>query len=227
MNATINKPLFVLFLILFFLMAGENAIAKNDFAYKKIPPRNTVAKNASADQFVKKLLWIVKTKNLKALMGYIDSEIYSSFGGDPGIDDFQEYWGLNKTPKKSKLWDELDTVLRLGGIMKGREMVFPYLFVDWPDGFDAFDYQAIIGNRVNLRKKPSMGSKIIRQLNYEIVLPFDNPPPHDNLKWYKIRTYDNKIGYVNEKYIRSPIDYRLFIKKTKKGWRINTMIAGD
>ena len=227
MNTTIKKQIIVLFIITFFLALGKSAIAKDNFTHKTIPPRNTVEKNVSANQFVKKLLWIIKIKDLKALMNYIDPQISLNFGGSSGLDDFKKYWGLKKEPKKSELWHELEVVLRLGGVMQGKEMVFPYLFVDWPDGFESYKYEAIIGNRVNFRKKPSIRSKIIRQLNYEVVFSLDNQSPNDKRIWRKIKTYDNKVGYVHKKYIRSAIDYRLFIEKTNKGWKINTMIAGD
>lgn len=222
-----NKQIFIIFFFTFFLVLGKSAIAKDAFTYKTIPPRNTVTKNVSADQFVKKLLWIVKTKNLKALMNYISSPILSSFGGDGTIEGFQEQWNLKKNPKKSKLWGELDTVLRLGGVIIGEEMVFPYLFPDWPKGFDAYEYNAIIGSKVNLRKTPSLHSKVIRQLNYDIVFPFNDVCYERKGSWVKIQTHDKKVGYVDQKYIRSAIDYRLIIRKTSKGWRINTLVAGD
>lgn len=162
----------------------------------------------------------------------IDSEASSSFGGDLGVESFMEFWKVNHNPDNSLVWQELQAALDLEGVSKsGTEMIFPYLFTDWPDSdasfyYDPFIYEAVTGSRVNLRDKPSMQGNILRQISYEIIRVIDSNGTLPK-GWVKAQTHDRKIGYISSRYVRSPIYYRLGFRKKADGWKIDYFVAGD
>lgn len=200
-----------------------------DFPEYIVKKRNVIY-GEDAHQFVNQFRKIVKNKNVTALKKLVTEETLFSFGGHSGINGLTELWKLNHNPENSSLWLELQTVLDMGGVSKsGKSMSFPYLFTDWPenDNYDVFEYKAITGSKVNLRTKPSLQSKIIRQISYEIVKPLGSDSPESDTGWTHVQTHDRKTGYVSNQFIRSPIDYRLGFQKEEKGWRLAYFLAGD
>ena len=214
----------LVFLISVFLIPIQSSFASDSFSLQTVIPRNTVEKNSSAKKFIKNLKKIVKKKDLNALMPYISPSIHLSFGGHSGTVDFLKFWNLLEHPKKSTLWKELDKMLKVRGVMDGsKSITYPYLFDDWPDNFDVFEYKAVIGSKVNFRKAPSATAKVIRQISYEVVRSVNEESP----TWERVQTHDNKIGYIHSDYVRSAIDYRMFFEKNCDGWKMTTLIAGD
>ena len=198
-----------------------------DFAEYVVKPRNIIY-GEDARQFVKRFRQIIKNKDLPALKKVIDEEGKFSFGGHTGVDDFVEMWELQYKPNNSKVWHVLQTLLDMGGVSEGGNfMMFPYLYADWPDQYDAFQYAAITGARVNLRAKPSLNGGVIRQMSYEIVQPIQQANRTRQPVWQKIQTHDQKIGYVSAKYVRSSIDYRVGFTKDSEGWKMTFFVAGD
>lgn len=223
-----NKLALVILLPTALFASVKTTLANETFSYITVPPRNTVEESASAKKFVRQLKKIVEAKDLRALMRHIDPDIHLSFGGDAGTVDFLRYWNLLEKPENSELWQELNRILKLGGVMEDKKFItFPYLFTDWPDEFDAFEYQAITGSRVTVRDAPSTEAKVIRQITYEIVRPIIEDSDDQPRTWYKIETHDKKVGYVHRDYIRSAIDYRMFFTKSCDDWKMTTLIAGD
>lgn len=224
-QTTVTRSILLTTLLSIFLTPA--AIAAPDFAEHIVKPRNIIY-GEDARQFVKRFRLTVKNKDLPALKTMIDKQGKFSFGGDDGIEGFMELWGLQQNPDESKVWQELQKILDLGGVSKsGKSMTFPYLFTDWPDQYDAFEYGAIIGKRVNLRTKPSLNSQVIRQMSYEIVLPIRSTDNAASPDWQKIQTHDQKTGYVAAQYLRSPIDYRAGFDKGPDGWKMTFFVAGD
>lgn len=218
---------FILLTFLFGISLTPATAAEADFAEYIIKPRNVIY-GEDARQFVKRFRQAVKNKNLPALKKMIDKQGKFSFGGHDGIAGFIELWELDKNPEKSAVWKTLTEVMDLGGVSKsGKSMMFPYLFTDWPDQYDAFEYGAMTGSRVNLRTKPSLDSQVIRQISYEIVRPIRATDGNTSPDWQKIQTHDQKIGYVSTRYLRSPIDYRVGFNKGSEGWKMTFFVAGD
>lgn len=215
---------FMMFITLFSIFLTPATAVEPDFSEYIIKPRNIIY-GEDARQFVKHIRQVVNDKDLPALKKLIDRNGKFSFGGHEGLEGFIELWGLEQNPEKSIVWKVLKTILDMGGVSKsGKSMIFPYLFTDWPDQYDAFQYGAITGERVNLRTKPSLDSQVIRQMSYEIVLPIRSTPLPD---WQKIQTHDQKTGYVSMRYLRSPIGYRAGFNKGPNGWKMTFFVAGD
>ena len=85
----------------------------------------------------------VYSKDLLAIDGFLDGEILNSFGdGGWGKHNFYDIWDLNQNPEQSALWVELGKIIQLGGVYtaEDRDFVAPYIFSNFPDEFDVFEY---------------------------------------------------------------------------------------
>ncbi len=196
-----------------------------------VRPFDEGEKDKSFSTFRAQLILTVKRRDKKSLLNIIDPNIKASFGGDKGIKDFQKIWKINGS--KSKLWDELQKVLNNGGaFIDNNTFAAPYSFTNFPEDLDAFEYQLIFGNNVNLRAAPDSKSKLIGQLSYNIVkVDFESSvsigKTESNYEWLKITTLGGKKGFVNAGFVRSPIDYRAIFEKQKGKWRMTAFVSGD
>lgn len=190
--------------------------------------------DASFDAFREKLIKAVKNRDKKFLLSSLDANIKASFGGDDGIADFGKLWKIDAP--KSKLWDELLTVLTGGGkfINESNKKLFcaPYSFTNFPEDLDAFEYQIIIADNVNLRARPNQTAEVTAQLSYHVVkVDYQNSigdrRKQPTYSWLKVETLGGKKGFVSAKYVRSPIDYRACFEKKRGKWKMTTFVAGD
>jgi len=225
-------------LFLFGLITLIFGFSINIFAQERyLRPVDEGKSNASFSLFRKNLIKAVKKRDKKYLIGILDPNIKVSFGGDDGIEDFQNYWNLD-TPDRSKLWDELLAALSNGGTfskeetIKTKQFCAPYTFTSFPEDLDAFEHNVIFGNNVRLRAKPDLSAEIITQLSYNIIkIDFENSVKTaengEDYSWYKITTLGGKTGFVSADYVRSPIAYRACFEKKNKKWKMTAFVAGD
>ncbi len=89
----------------------------------------------------------------------------------------------------------------------------------------------VVGENVNVRSQPSLDSEAIATLSNEVVqvdrdrqLPqtFD---PIDS--WTAIRLGDDREGYVYNRYVYPPLDYRALFSKINGEWQLQAMPGGD
>ena len=45
--------------------------------------------------------------------------------------------------------------------------------------------------------------------------------------WLKVETLGGKKGFVNAKFVRSPIDYRAIFEKKSRSWKMTAFVSGD
>jgi len=203
------------------------------FAQAKLLPPKTAIFDNSLSKFLKDLSKAVENEDTPFIVNHLAEEIMVSFGGDGGIQEFKEYWTLDKDT--SELWEELKKIMTLGGgPYEGIERyTLPYVFTQWPDdeSFDAFEYAAITGSNVNVRDLPSVeGSKVLGQFSYDIVkINYEKThPEYEDTGWYYVESSTGDLeGYVYGFYVRSPIDYRLGLEKMEGEWKITYLVAGD
>jgi len=172
-----------------------------------------------------KLRESVRLKSWESLRGSLDPAIENSFGGNGGIAEFEQFWHPERA--SSRLWPILNELLRLGGCFvaaERSEFYTPYVFGRFPHELDAFKYVVVIGSGADLRARPSRKARAIATLEYDIVELLNSPGESDT--WVYVRTR-NLNGYVERNSVRSPIDYRLGLRKIGQTWRIVALIAGD
>jgi hypothetical protein len=161
--------------------------------------------------------------DVAALMTVVHPQIKNSFGGNDGMDEFRSMWKIDEPG--SEIWDELGTVLALGGSFHDAEtFVAPYVFSRWPDQIDSFQHVAVIGANVRVRSKPDTTSNPIEIVSFPI-LPVAREGT-DKEGWTAVQV-DKTVGYVSSAYVRSPIDYRAIFRFEDRRWRLVTFVAGD
>jgi hypothetical protein len=204
----------------------------------KLYPPNEQINDESLNAFIDSLIMSIENKDSTFIMEHLDNNIHLTYGGSYGLDDFREIWRLDDTT--TKFWITIEKILDLKGTLEDSIYIAPYVFSKWPD-FDGFTYCAITSENVVMYSEGRTDSDQITILDYDIVkvdgdrcLPVQGTPdsekdnPFGDKDWYYVQTTDSKYeGYVNWKYIRSPIDYRLLAKKIDGKWKITAFIAGD
>ena len=78
---------------------------------------------------------------------------------------------------------------------------------------------------VPLYAEPDEGSEILKVLSYDIVGIRYHPEPPNG--WKIVELLDGTPGYVLERAVRRPTDYRIGIERFATGWDIVFLIAGD
>jgi hypothetical protein len=169
------------------------------------------------------LLDAVTSRDSAFILSIVSDRIRNSFGGNGGIDEFESYWQLDS--EDSRFWAEFETVLRLGGALRGEgTFVAPYTTATWPSSLDGFEHAAIVGSNVNVRAEPSLNAPVLSRMSYQTVrLTRDRPPG----EWQSVHLADGDIGYVNRAYLRSPNARRAYFERTEGQWVMTSFIAGD
>ncbi len=210
------------------------------FQPAQVLPVNESKQNKTLRNFLDELLIVINNKNVEGLKPFIANDIKVSFGDDNGFDNFITFWDLDLNPEKSMLWDVLKTTITLGGTFNkenSNAYFTPYVFTNFPDEYDYFEFGTIIGEKVNIRSAPNLKAKLVRQLTHEVVraIAYDKPFDSRSQKigkethdWMKIEMADGETGYVWGKFFRSAIDYRAgFATVRDEGWKMIFFVAGD
>lgn len=198
-----------------------------------VKPSDEAAKDSSFLAFRNKLIQAAQQRDAEFLLSITDKNIKNGFGGEDGIENFKKQWKLSN--RSSAFWKEFLTVLTNGGAFdrKNKNSFYaPYLFTNFPEDVDAFEYQAIFGKNVILRAKPDIRSEIVANLSYNIIQrDWENSikakNDKDKILWVKIKTLGGKQGYVKPEFVRSSIDYRAGFEKIRGKWMLTFFLAGD
>lgn len=215
-----------------FFMALLCLATSTVFAQDTFYPPKVEISDYTLSRFLTELTLAVGRQDQTFILDHLDPNIVNSFGGDGGIEEFKEYWDFKNN--STRFWEVVEQLLLIGGpkYEEGSDSyTIPYTFTDWPEKFDAFEYYVVMGTNVNVRDKPTTSdSKVIGQLSYQIV-KYNAPDwenQHKNPGWMNVTTTDGQItGYVFDKFLVSPIGYRMGFTKTTKGWVISMLVAGD
>lgn len=225
-NRIFKRILFYVFLSVFSI----NVSAQE----RQLLPVDEAGKDVSFKTFRDKLIEAVKKRDAKYVLSIVDPKIQNGFGGNDGIVNFRKQWKI--TSPNSKLWEELLFVLTNGGAFQqeGKSKIFsaPYIYSNFPENLDAFEYSAIIGENVRLRAKPDAAAAVVADLSYHIVkVDYQNSveakPNSGEYTWLKVETLGGKKGFVSEKFVRSSIDYRAGFEKKRGQWKMIFFLAGD
>jgi hypothetical protein len=198
---------------------------------KYVRPHDEGSKDASFAAFRTKLIAAAERKDVTYLLSIVDPKIKNGFGGQDGVANFKRQWKI--TSKNSKFWKEMLAVIKNGGKFEngGKTFMAPYTFTNWPDDVDGFEYNAIFGNNVNLRKTPDLKSEVVAQLSYNVVQIQPETVPKsgrsDHPGWWFVKTMGGLEGYVKQEYVRSHIDYRAGFDKIRGAWKLTFFVAGD
>ena len=122
----------------------------------------------------------------------------------------------------------LAAALALGGVFVLDSLfVTPYVSERFPRDVDGYDGLVALGDGVEVHHRPDASSPVIATLSNDVVL-YDyeaDAPGIDG--WTPIRLADGELGWVRERLVRSPIDYRAVFWRREGRWRLETFVAGD
>lgn len=166
----------------------------------------------------------VARRDVQAVVSALSRDVKLSFGGDEGVDAFHRLW--KPAAPDSRLWEALAAVLALGGTFStDGSFTAPYVFATWPRDKDAFTHMAAIGTNIRVRSAPSTSAEVIEALDYAIVESVDGQA--GDAQWAQIRLSPKQTGFVDGRFLRSPIDYRINFARRDGRWQIVFFVAGD
>ena len=204
-------------------------------------PRISLEDESSRDPelavFMKSLREAVAARDKDRLLAMMSDNIKYTFGIDNGKQGFIKQAQLDTNPANSPLWPVLDEILSLGGAFINDRLYFaPNFFVHFPEGYDQFEYLAVIGDGVAVRKSPDPQGAVLTRLSYTVVKvqggsqPVGSEVEVDGKRygWVPVVLADGRKGYILDKFVRHPLEARLGIGKTDDGkWQIQVLVAGD
>ncbi|HEV7765239.1 MAG TPA: SH3 domain-containing protein [Thermoanaerobaculia bacterium] len=198
---------------------AETALPAPAVQGPKLAPVDEAGKDPSLVAFREELLAAVRSRNADAVIELSDPKIRTSFGDGGGS-------AALRTALKPGVWENFELLLSQGGSFQGESFWAPYVYSAWPDAHDAFTSLAITGENIPLRESRDAGSRVIATLSRDIVQRAGEPG--DQGEWQQVKTADGHTGWVEARYVSSPVGYRAGFLKNKEGkWQMNALVAGD
>lgn len=185
------------------------------------PPRDECSALPGWPEFRATLERAVAKRDADALAALTDPGVKLDFGGGGGIKEMRA-----RLPDKDyKLWDAIAALLPLGCAADESGATMPWIFARAPDDVDAFSGMLVLGAAVPAYNKPSADSDPVATLNWAMVTveEYQGKSP----AFTKVTLPDGKMAYIETTKLRSIIDYRLLASRTRQGWRIDALVAGD
>jgi hypothetical protein len=199
-----------------------------------VQPVDEAAKDKSFLAFRDKLVLAIRNRDSKYVLSILDPKIKPGFDERENVEDFKKVWKISDP--KSRFWSELLEVVGSGGRFSTENGVkifsAPYIYTDFPEDLDDFQYRVIASRNVNLREKPDEKSAVVDRLSFNIVKvdeenSIDDGKENGEYLWYKIETLGGKKGYLPARTVRSPIDMRAGFQKKSGKWKMIFFVGGD
>lgn len=181
----------------------------------KLLPVDEAPRDPDLVAYRDQLLDAVRRRDVEALVFASDPNIRTSFGDGGGSNALREMFA------RPEMWSELEQVLTHGGTFREGSFWAPYVYSAWPDSVDAFEWLAVIAKDAALRDAPN--SRAIATLSHDLVQRVAEPEGG----WQQVKTADGRTGFVEMKFVRSPVGYRAGFNKTDNRWRMTAIVAGD
>ena len=187
----------------------------------RFAPLETCNRLPGAAAFRAALASAVRRRDGAALAALASPAIRLDFGEGAGTAELRRRLAGGEG---RKLWRELDRILPLGCAVQQRNLVMPSVFAyDFGDT-DPFDVMVVTGTRVPLRAAPSASARPLRLLSWAAVKPLSGD---DFEKPFRRVQAGRQTGYVEAARLRSPLDYRLVVSRSRGVWKIDAFVAGD
>ena len=188
-----------------------------------LPPVDQCARNASFVHFREELGRIAWRRDTKAIMAVIDKKVQIDLGGGYGKRAFAEAWRLDR-PQRSRLWNEIQTILRLGCTADNGTWLMPSLGDQLGADADPLETYVAIVPGAALRSAPSDHAAAVTRLRWDVLRLLEAVPDG---RWLKVGLSDGRQGYVRQEQVRNPLDYRMVVERKNGAFRITAFLAGD
>jgi len=191
----------------------------------RLPPVDECGADAEFARFRAALLDVLARRDVEGLRTMVAEDVFFSFGGSEGREDFFRDWRLD-APESSALWHTLAETLMLGCAREDARMVAPYSFARWPE-FDGVGVSFLARPGAELRPRPSLDGEPLEILAWHVVEDASGPGNGGDGAWRRVRLADGRTGFVQERDLRSDIDYRAIFERRSGRWMLATFVAGD
>jgi len=205
-----------MFAALMYLAAAHGAPAK-------LPPVDQCTREPAFRAFATTLKRAVARRDKDAFLKLLAPDVVVNFGGDEGRDAFARQWFGSSAP--TDLWAQMDRILKLGCARADDARVIPSLTWQFESDNDAdiFELSVVTSPAAKLRKISAKESPAVATLAWDVVRPIESEGDTQT----KVRLNDGREGWLWNNELRSPLDYRLVIKKRQSKWLITAFVAGD
>jgi hypothetical protein len=174
---------------------------------------------------------ILARKDAKALMKIVAPNIKNSFdNAEDGAAKFRKGW--KPEDPKSAIWPALSLVVNMGGNFDSKTAFSaPYVSSAFPSDLDVFEHLVVTTEGAVMRSAPKADAPIVRKLDHDIltVVKTASKPQHEAgpNDWSEVKDANGVQGFVLDRDVRSPIDYRAYFEKKKGRWLMTSFLAGD
>lgn len=206
-----------LLLVLLAIAGASNAEAR------RLPPVNGCAGAPGFDAFRTELIQAVLHRNVAFIREMVAEDLDAGPGMEPGRARF-EAWALAQ-PETSRLWVELESMLKLGCARDAAGRVWIPGFSlgrtaeELAVGADGSRQVLILGESVPVRALPNETSAVVATLNWDVVTAAPRRPGYDD--WWVVQLPDGGRGYLTgANNIRFLSDYRAVFEQRQGQWRM-------
>jgi hypothetical protein len=181
------------------------------------PPRDEATRDQELVAFRARLRQAVARKDAVGVLALTSAEIRTSFGPEDGL----EFFKRDLANKRSEIWDELRTVLALGGVFETPEtFVAPFLLGCGEPGEEV----VVVGRDVRVRSHPRPTAPVLSVVSFAILRQGDD---RGTPNWEPVQLRDGRHGFIAARFVRSPIGYRAHFAKVNAVWKLVAFIGGD
>ncbi|MCQ8895227.1 hypothetical protein NQT62_02090 [Limnobacter humi] len=209
------------FFILLVLLVFNTVTAS---ASDRLLPVDEASLNPDFFAFRVQLQSAIARRDPNFLLNVISKDIFFSFGSESGFDDFVKNWDPSRPD--SPVWPIMAETLALGGTFDSDgSFTAPYVFTNWPNDKDAFEFVAVIAADVPVYSQPSNAAPVIDHLSFSVVELANDQ--FSQASWTHIKLDQNRTGFMESSFLRSSLADRLRFSKIDGRWQISVFISGD
>ena len=188
----------------------------------KLAPVDQCAGDASFVAFRDGLTAIIAKRDAPAMLAALSDDVEVDFGGGTGREAFTRNWQLDN-PADSPLWAKLGAALALGCAVSEEYRIAPSSVVQFDPMLDAYN-SVIAGPAGTLHAAPSDDAAVVARLSWDVLTLGE---PNDAPGWYAAKLADGRVGFVRQEQVRSPLDFRIVMKRVGGRWAITAFVGGD
>jgi hypothetical protein len=183
-------------------------------------PRDGCVDLPGADNFRQRLALAVEARDAEGLAALAAPDVKLDFGDGSGRAELIR----RLDAQNSSLWRELDELMPLGCAANGQGgATMPWYFAQNILA-DPYTGMIVTDSEIPLRESPDAVAVPVADLNWDAVELLDSFNPE--APYQRVR-FGDETGYVETRFLRSIIDYRLTASSRNDKWRITSFVAGD
>jgi hypothetical protein len=186
----------------------------------RIPPIDQCRGDPSFAKFLAGLKRMVAKKDRAAFLALLAPDVLVDFGGGTGPKAFEDQWKFDPA-EYGNLWDQLETMFKLGCARDGGSRIIPSLPMQVQEDVGIEWVLILPGAKLykmagELSAKPQTAPWTVATVTTRVS---------DTMTG--VRLPDGREGYIPDDLVYEPVGYRMIIEKHQGKWMITAFVAGD